>query len=78
MIFIQPAIYFIISFSISQILGMFHPLQIMVFETMLNVKYPANATYLSTFISKFVNLDILDPDFLGEILFDYILSDVIH
>ena len=56
---------------------MFHPLQIMVFETMLNIQYPANATFLSTTISHIINVDILDPDKLGEILLNYSLSDAV-
>jgi hypothetical protein len=56
---------------------MFNPLQIMVFESMLKISYPANATFLSSSVSKIINLDVLDPDFIGQTLFDYSLSDAI-
>ena len=63
--------------SLAQILCMFHPLQVMVFETMLKIQYPANATFLSGTVSKILNLDVLDPDLLGKILFEYSLNKAI-
>ena len=56
---------------------MFHPLQIIVFVTMLNIQYPANAIYLSSIVSKILNLDLLDPDLLGQILLHYSINDAI-
>jgi len=45
---------------------------------MLKIEYPANAIYLSTVISKLINLDVLDPDLIGKILMDYSLYDAIY
>ena len=56
---------------------MFHPLQIIVFISMLNIQYPANAIYISSKLSKIINLDLLDPDVLGKILFHYSINDAI-
>ena len=63
--------------GLNQIISMFHPLQIMVFVTMLNIQYPANAMFLSSTVIKIINLDLLDPDLLGQILFHYSINDAI-
>ena len=78
MLSIQVGLNFVVAFSLAQILTMFHPLQIMVFISMLKLEYPANATYLSNLVSHIINLDTLDPDVLGQILFDYKLNDAIR
>jgi len=44
---------------------------------MLKIEYPANATYLSSAISRLINIDVLDPDLIGGILMDYSLYDAI-
>ena len=49
----------------------------MVFQSMLKIQYPANAVFLTTAVSKIINLDVLDPDLIGGIFFDYSVNDAI-
>ena len=42
---------------------------------MLNINFPANATFLTYAVSKIINLDILDPELIGNFLFQYSVED---
>ena len=44
---------------------------------MLKIQYPANASYLSTAISGIINMDVLDPEVIGKVLFDYSIEDAV-
>jgi|APSaa5957512535_1039671.scaffolds.fasta_scaffold557627_1 hypothetical protein len=67
----------VVAVSLAHILNMFHPLQIMVFQSMLSLQYPANAIFLTYSVSKIINLDILDPELLSELLLGHSIEDVV-
>ena len=57
---------------------MLHPLQLLVFISMININFPANAIFISSILSQIINFDLLSPDEIGDLLFDYSLEDYIQ
>lgn len=62
---------FFVTVSLSYILNMFHPLQIMAFESMLAISYPANAIFLATAVSKIINMDVLEPNLFSKYIIGF-------
>ena len=56
---------------------MFHPLQVMAFESMLAISYPANAIFLATAISKIINMDVLDPNIFSTYIIGFDIEKAI-
>ena len=67
----QAIMNFFISASLVHVIGMFHSLQIMCFQTMMNLQYPANAQVFSAAVINILNVDILDPSLINDLLFDF-------
>lgn len=48
--------------SLSQLIGAFHVLQVICFQTMMNLKYPGNAQFYASQIISLLNVDVLEPE----------------
>jgi hypothetical protein len=44
---------------------------------MLRLQFPANANILTNAVSKIINLDLLDPEFLGGLLLNFSIENTI-
>jgi hypothetical protein len=68
---VHMAINFFVAAGLMHLLSMMNSLQIMSFQTMLNVYFPANASLVSAFIIKILNVDLISPEIVNELLFDF-------
>ena len=67
----QATMNFFLSASLVHVLGMFHSLQVMCFQTMMNLQYPSNAQLFVTAIISILNVDILNPDWINDYIFEF-------
>ena len=49
----------------------------MVFQSMLKLRYPANATFLTNSVSNIINLDLMDPEFLSSTILNFSIENAI-
>ena len=49
----------------------------MVFQSMLKLRYPANATFLTNSVSHIINLDLMDPEFLSSTILNFSIENAI-
>jgi hypothetical protein len=59
LMFAQFTLNLIVQVGLSYILGTFHILQIVCFQTMVNIEYPANAQFAASTIIDILNADVL-------------------
>jgi hypothetical protein len=52
---------FIVALGLSLFLSMLHVVQVVIFQFMINVVYPANALYFAKLFSEILNIDIIEP-----------------
>lgn len=71
LMFAQFTLNLIIQVGLSYILGTFHILQIVCFQTMMNIEYPANAQFASHTIIDILNADVLNPELVYNLLFNF-------
>lgn len=57
--------------AVSYFLGMLHVLQVLVFQTMINVTYPANAQIIAYMVAQMLNIDVIDPRFFFTKWFEF-------
>lgn len=61
----------VMSSSMAILVGALHVLQVISFQTMMNLKYPGNAQFVSTIIISFLNADLLDPQLIFDMFFNF-------
>ena len=62
---------FFLSAGLMHFFDMLNALQIMCFMTMINQQFPANAQFFVNTIIGVLNVDILSPDYLNDVLFNF-------
>ena len=67
----QMILNFFLSAGLMHFFNMLNALQIMCFMTMINQRFPANAQFFVNTIIGILNVDILSPDFLNNLLFKF-------
>lgn len=60
-----------LSASLSYVIGTFNILQIICFQTMMNLHYPGNAQFMANQIITILNVDILDPSLVFDLFFNF-------
>lgn len=68
---IQFIMNMVLSTALNMLLGIFNVLQILCFQTMMNLRYPANAQFLVGKIINILNMEILDPHIVYNLLYDF-------
>ena len=54
--------------ALAHFICMFNSLQIIVFQTMMNLEYPGNAQMLAYAIIQVINIEILSPELIYNLL----------
>ena len=54
--------------SLQQMFGMMNVLQVIVFHTLLSIEFPQNAMLVNQMIVEILTVDILEPDYVHEML----------
>ena len=67
----QIVLNFFLSAGLMHFFDMLNALQVMCFMTMINQRFPANAQLFVNTIIGILNVDILNPDFLNDMLFNF-------
>jgi hypothetical protein len=63
------------STSLSLIMGGFNTLQIVCFQTMMTLEYPANAQLVANKLISILNADVLNPEIITDVMFDFTSED---
>lgn len=57
--------------SLVHLLSMINSLQVIIFQTMMNLIFPGNVQFFSKIIISILNAEILDPAWTTELVFDF-------
>ena len=68
---VQLVLNIFLSAGFAYFLEMLNSLQIMSFQTMMNLSYPANAAFCANTIVSILNVDVLSPDMINNALFNF-------
>jgi hypothetical protein len=67
----QLAINIFLSAGLMHFFEMLNSLQIMCFQTMMNLDYPANAAFFADTIISILNVDVLSPELITDAYFNF-------
>jgi hypothetical protein len=69
--FTTLAVNWLMQMMMSNIAGVFHNLQLLLYQTLINIQFPANVMYFLYFIKVIINSEIVDPGIITEKVFEF-------
>lgn len=71
----KTAINFAIALTLSQVMSTFGAIQIICFQTMMNLKQPGNVRLFHQVLATILNAEVIDPDWTTKLLFDFEIDE---
>jgi hypothetical protein len=69
--FTALAVNWLMQMMMTNITGVFHNLQLLLYQTLIKIQFPANVMYFLSLIKKIINFEIVDPGIITEKVFEF-------